>query len=145
LEVLRKPTELLYFSLDERVAKLLYGTIDDELVGLSRLKDPLAKRVEGSLGAVARSCMQFDCEYGMSFTHSEMGTRANVVEHEVYVFSLALVVIRIKDGRDDAESSIGPILDKGWSGVSVARGIVDDIRVGAHYYNRGSGRSNTVC
>ena len=120
LEVLRKPAELLYLSFDKRVAKLLHGAIDDELVGLPRLEDPLAKRIEGGLGAVARSCTKFDREYGVSFTHSEMGTRADVVEYEVYVFSLALVVVRIRDGCGDAESSIGPVFDKGWSGVGVA-------------------------
>ena len=106
LEVLRESAELLYLSFDEGVAELLYGAVDDELVGLSRLEDPLAKQIEGGLGAVARSCTKFDCEYGMSLTHSEMGARADVVEHEVYIFSLALVVVRIGDGRCDAELSI---------------------------------------
>ena len=120
LEVLRKSAELLYFSFDEGIAKLLHGAIDDELVRLSRLEDPLAKRVEGGLGTVARSCPEFDCKYGMSFTHSEVGARADVIEYEVYIFSLALVVIRVGDGRRDAKSSVGPILDEGGSGMGVA-------------------------
>ena len=34
LEVLRKSSELLYFSFDEGVAQLLYRAIDDKLIGL---------------------------------------------------------------------------------------------------------------
>ena len=56
VKVLREATKLLYFSFDEGVAQLLNGTVDDGLVGLSRLEDPLAKRIEGGLGAIARSC-----------------------------------------------------------------------------------------
>jgi hypothetical protein len=95
LEVLRKSAELLHLSFDERVAELLYGAIDDELVGLPRLKDPLVERIEGGLSAVARSHTKFDCEHGMSFTHGEMGTRADVVEYKVHVFRFALIVICI--------------------------------------------------
>ena len=47
LEVLRESSKLLYFSFDEGVTQLLYGAIDDGLIGLSRFKDPLAKRIEG--------------------------------------------------------------------------------------------------
>ena len=74
-----------------------------------------------------------------------MGAWADVVEYEVYVFGLALIVVCIRDRRGDAETSIGSIFDKGWSGVGVARGVIDDIQVGAHYYNRRSGRPNPVC
>jgi hypothetical protein len=74
-----------------------------------------------------------------------MGTRADVVEYEVDIFGLALIVIHIGDGCSDAKLSVGPILDKGWSGMGVARVVIDDVRVGAHYYDRRSGRSNTVC
>ena len=144
VEVLRKSAKLLYFSFDERVAKLLYGAIDDRLVRLSRLEDPLVKRIEGGLGAVARSCAEFDCEHGVSFSHGKMGAGADVIEYEVYVFGFALVVIRVVDGRRDAKPSVGPILDKGWSGVSVARSVIDDVLVGAHYHNWRSGRSNAV-
>ena len=56
LEVVRKSSELLYFSFDEGVAQLLYCAIDDELIGLSRLENPLTKRVEGGLRAIARPC-----------------------------------------------------------------------------------------
>ena len=138
LEVLRKSSELLYFSFDERVAQLLHSAVDDELIGLSRLKDSLAKRVEGGLGAVARSCAKFDREHGVSFTHGEVGAGTDVVEYEVYVFGLALVVVCIVDGCADAESSIGPVLDKRWSWVSVAQSVIDDVWVGAHYYDRRS-------
>ena len=128
LEVLRKLTKLLYFSFDEGIAKLLDGAVNDELIGLSQFEDPLTERVERGLCAVARPCAKFDREHGVSFTHGEMGAGANVVEYEVYVFGLALVVIRIVDGRGDAESSVGPILDERWSRMSIAGGIVDDGR-----------------
>ena len=102
LEVVRKSSELLYFSFDEGVAQLLHGTIDDELVRLPRFEDPLAKRIEGGLGAIARSCAKFDREHRVSFAHGKVGAGADVVEHEVYVFGLAFVVVRIVDGRSDA-------------------------------------------
>ena len=143
VEVLREATELLHFSLDEGVAELLYGAIDDELVGLSRLKDPLAKRIEGSLGAFARSRPEFDREYGVSFTHGKMGTGAAVVECKVHIFGFAFVVVRVVDGCGDAESSVGPIFDKWYTGVCVARRVIDDILVGAHYYDGRSRGSDT--
>ena len=139
LEVLRESSELLYLSFDKGVAQLMYSMVDDRLVGLPRLEDPLAKRVEGGLGAVARSCAKFDREYGVSFSHGEVGAGTDVVKHEVYIFGLALVIVCIVDGRGDAESSIGPVLDERWSWVCVARGVIDDIWVGAHYYDWGSG------
>ena len=139
LEVLRKLAKLLHFSFDEGIAELLDGAVDDELIRLPRFKDPLTERVERGLGAVARSRAKFDREYWVSFTHGKVGTGADIVEYEVYVFGLALIVIRIVDGRSDAESSIGPILDEWWSGVSVARGVVDNGRVGAHYHDWRSG------
>jgi hypothetical protein len=101
LEVLGESSKLLYFSFNEGVAQLVYCTIDNLLVGLSRLENPLAKRIEGGLGAIARSRSKFDCEHRMSFTHGEVGAGADVVEYEVYVFGLALVVVRIPDGRSD--------------------------------------------
>ena len=120
LEILRKSSKLLYFSFDEGVAQLLHGAVDDELVGLSRLKDLLVKRVKGGLGTVTRSCAKFDCEHRVSFSHGKVRTGTDVVEYEVYVFGLALVVVRIVDGRGDAKSSVGPILDERWSWVCVA-------------------------
>ena len=145
LEILREPSKLLDFSFDEGVTQLLHRAIDDKLVGLSRLEDPLAKRVEGSLGAITRSCAQLDREYGVSFTHGEMGAGTDVVEHEVHVFGLALVIICIANGCGDAKSPVGPVLDKWWSWMCVSRVVVDDIRVGTHYYDRGSRRLDAVC
>ena len=144
LEVLRKSSEVLYFAFNEGVTQLLYGAIDDELVRLPRLEDPLAKRIEGGLGAVTRSCAEFDREYGVSFTHGKVGAGTDVVEYEVYVFGLALVVIRIVDGRGDAESSIGPILDEWWSRVRISCVIVDDLLVRSGYYYRGCRRSDAL-
>ena len=145
LEVLRKSSKLLYFSFDEGVAQLLYGVVDDALIGLSRFKDLLAKRIEGGLGAIARSCAKFDCEHRVSLTHGKVGVRADVVEYEVYVFGLASVVVRVVDGRSDAQSSVGPILDKRWSGVCVAWSIIDDVWVGAHYYDQRGRRADAMC
>ena len=139
VEVLRKSSKLLYLSFNKGVAQLLHSSINDKLVGLSRFKDSLAKRIEWGLGATARSCAKLDREHGVSFTHGEVGARADVVEYEMYVFGLALVVVRVVDGCGDAEPPIGPILDKWWSWVCVMRGVVDDILVSAHYYDWGSG------
>ena len=102
LEVLCKSSELLYFSFDEGIAQLLYSVVDDALVGLSRLEDPLAKRIERGLGAIARSCAKSDREHRVSFTHGKVGAGADVVEYEVYVLGLASVVVRIVDGCIDA-------------------------------------------
>ena len=136
LEVLCKPSELLHFSFDEGIAQLLYGAVNDGLIGLSRLEDPLAKRIERGLGAVARSCAEFDREYRVSFTHGKVGAGADVVEYEMYVLGFASVVVRVVNGRSEAQSSVGPVFDERWSQVCVARGIVDDIGVGTHYYDR---------
>ena len=57
LEVLCESSKLLHFAFNEGVAQLLYGAVDDGLVRLSRLEDPLAKRIEGGLGAVAWPCV----------------------------------------------------------------------------------------
>ena len=144
LEVLRESSKLLYFSFDEGVTQLLYGAINDGLIGLSRFEDPLAKRIEGGLGPVAGSCAKFDREHGVSFAHGEVGARADIVEYEMYVFGLALVVVCVVDGRGNAKSPVGPVLNKWRSWVCVARRVVNNVWVGAPYYDRGSRRSDTV-
>ena len=145
LEVLCESSKLLHFSFDEGVAQSLHGTVDDKLIRLPRLEDPLAKRVERGLSAVARSRAKFDREHGVSFSHGEVGVGATVVEYKVHVFGFALVVIRIVDGCGDAESSIGPIFDKWWSWVCVPWSVTDDVLVGTHYYDQGSRQPNAMC
>ena len=80
----------------------------------------------------------------MSFTYGEVGARAGVVEYELYVFGLALIVVSVVNGRRDAESPVGPILDEQWSWVCVTRGIVDDILIRASYYNWGRRRMDPL-
>ena len=120
VEVLREVTKLLYFSFDERIAELLNGAINDWLVGLARLEDPLSERIERGLDTVARSCSKFDCEHRMSDAHGEVSTRTGIVEYEVDIFGLAFVVVCIVDGCGNTESSVGPIFNEWRSGMRVA-------------------------
>ena len=55
-EFLGEVSELQDLALDEGISQLLYGSIDDGLVGLPILEDTLAKGVERGLRTVARSC-----------------------------------------------------------------------------------------
>ena len=56
LKFLSEVSKLQHLALDKGIPQLLYGSINDELVGLSRLEDALSKRVEWGLCAVAGSC-----------------------------------------------------------------------------------------
>ena len=99
----------------------MYGLVNEVLIQLSLLEKALAKWVEWGLGTIAGSSSQFDGEDGMSSSHSKEGPRARVVEYEAHILGLALVVVRISYGHHDAESSIGLILHKWWSGVGEAQ------------------------
>ena len=145
VEVLREATKLLHFPFDEGIAELLDGAIHNGLVRLTRLEDLLAKWIERGLSTIARSCAEFNCEHRVSDAHGEMSARTDVVEYKVDVFGLALVVVRVVDGCDDTESSVGPVFDKWWSGVSIARIVIDDILVGTHYHDRRSRGPDTSC
>ena len=145
VKVLRETAKLLHFSFDEGVTELLDGAVDDGLIRLARLEDPLAKRIEGGLGTIAGSCAKFDREYWVSAAHGKMSARADVVEYEVHVFGLALVIVRIVDGCRDAEPSIGSIFDERRPRMSVTRVVIDDGRVGAHYYDWRSGGPDALC
>ena len=139
VKVLREVTKLLNLSFDEGVTELLDGAVDDRLIGLPRLEDPLAKWIERGLCSIARSCPKSDRKDRVSAAHGEMSARAGVIEYKMYVFGLALVVIRVVNGSGDAEPPIGSILDERRSGMGVACVVVDDILVGTHYDDRGSG------
>ena len=81
----------------------------------------------------------------MSFTHSEVSSRAGVVEYEPHVFGLALIVIGVVDGHCKAEPSVRSIFDKRGSRVHVTRRVVDDILVCTSYDDRGCRRLDAVC
>ena len=137
LKFLGEVSELQHLAFDKGVPQLLYGSIDDELVRLSKLEDTLSKGIKRGLRTIVRPCTQFDREYWVSFTHGEVGARAGVVEYESYVLGFALVVVSVVNGHRDTKSPVRPILDEWWPWVRVACGIVDDILIRAHYYDWG--------
>ena len=55
LEFSSEVPELQHFAFDEGISKLLYGAVDDGLIGLSGFEDALPERIEGRLRTVARS------------------------------------------------------------------------------------------
>ena len=55
LQVLGEGAKLGYLAFDEGVSQLLYGAIDDGLVGMARLKYSLSEGVERGLRTIARS------------------------------------------------------------------------------------------
>ena len=98
--------ELRYLAFDEGVSQLLYGSIDDELVRVSRFEYALPKGVEGGLRTIARSSAQFDGEDGVAFAHSEVGTRTGVIKYKPYKLGFSFIVVGIANGCRDAESSV---------------------------------------
>ena len=60
--------ELRNFAFDEGISQLLYGSVDDGLVSVSRFEYALSKGIKRGLRAVARSGTQFDSEDGVTFT-----------------------------------------------------------------------------
>ena len=99
-------SKLGHFSFNERISQLLYGSVDDGLIGMSGLKYALPKGIEGGLCTLARLCTQFDGEDGVTFTHSEVGSRAYVVEYESYKFGLPFVIVGVADGCRDTEPPV---------------------------------------
>ena len=73
-----------------------------------------------------------------------MGSWAGVVEYEAYVFGLASIVIRVVDGRGDAEPSVGSIFDERWPRVRVSCRVVDDFLIRPCYHYWGCGRSDAL-
>ena len=144
LELLGEGSKLKNLAFDKGISQLLYGSVDDELVGLSGLKDALPKRMEGGLRTITRSCSQLDREHRMSFTHGEVGAWAAIVEYESDVFGFTLVVIGVVDGRHDTKSSVGPVFDERGSRVHVTCRVIDHGLVHASDNNGGSGRPNAM-
>ena len=106
LQLSGEVSELGYFAFNEGVSQLLYGSIDDELVGVSRFEYAWSKGIEGGLRTIARSSTQSDGEDRVTLSHSEVGTRAGVVQYEPYKFGLSFVVIGVANGRRDAKSPV---------------------------------------
>ena len=79
LKLLGEVSKLQRLAFDEGVPKLLYRSVNEELVRLSRLENALSKGVEWGLCTIAGSCAQFDREHRVSFAHGEMGAQASVV------------------------------------------------------------------
>ena len=125
------------FTFDEWVPQSSYGSVDKLLIRLSMFEDSLAKGMEWRLSAVARSGLQRDHEDGMSLPHGEEGSGVSVIQYEPHVLGLAPVVVSVIYGRQDAKSSIRPVLYERWAWVSESQGMVDDLLVGAAYYNQG--------
>ena len=144
-EFLGEVPELQHFSLDEGVSQLLYGAVDNRLVGLSVLKNALSKGMKRGLRTIARSCSQLNREHRMSFTHGKVGPGARVVEYESHIFGLAFVIVSVVNWHRDAESSVRLILDKRRPWMCVARGVIDKVLVCTGYYNQGRGRPDAVC
>ena len=99
-------SELGHLTFNEGISQLLHGLIDDGLVDVSRLEYTLSERVERGLRPIARSSSQLDGKDGVTFTHSEVGTRTGVVEYESYKFGLPFVIVSVVDGRRDTEPSV---------------------------------------
>ena len=99
-------SELGHLAFNKRVSQLLYGTIDEGLVGVSHLEDPLSKRIEGGLRTVMRSSSQLDGEDGVTFSHGKVGSRTNIVDYESYEFGFPFVVVSVVDGCRDTEPPI---------------------------------------
>ena len=136
--------ELGYLAFDKGVPQLLYGLVNDELVGVSRFEYALSKGVEGGLRTVARLSAQLDGEYGVAFTHCEVSPRTGVVEYEPHKFSLSFIVVSVVNGCRDTEPSVCPVFDERWSRVCVTCGMVNDFLVGAHYNDRRCRRSDAL-
>ena len=98
--------ELGHLAFDKGVSQLLYGTIDDGLIVVSRLEYTLSKGIERGLRTVTGSSSQSNSEDWVAFAHSEMSAWTRIVEYKPYKLGLPLVVIGIVDGRRDAESSV---------------------------------------
>ena len=99
LQLSSEVPKLRYLSFDKGISQLLYGSVDNRLIGVPRFEYALSKGIEGGLHTVARSSAQFDGENGVTFTHSEVGARTDVVEYESHKFCLPLIVVGVVDGR----------------------------------------------
>ena len=138
LEFSGEGSKLKHFTFDEGVSRLLYGSVDDGLIGLSGLEDTLSKGVEGGMHTVAGSCSQLDREHRVSLSHGKVSTWTSVVEDKPYIFGPALVVVGVVDGRHNAESPVRPVFDKWGSQMHVSCRVIDHILVGTCYYDGGS-------
>ena len=73
----------------------------------------------------------------MPLSHGEEGPGTCVIEYEPHVLGLAAIIISVTYGGRDTETSIQLILYKGWTGMSVSRGVIDDVLVHATYHDWG--------
>ena len=136
-ELSSEVSELSHFAFDKGVPQLLQCSVDDRLIWLPVFEDALSKGMKGGLRTVAGSRSQLDREHRMPFAHSEVSSRAGVVEYKSHVFRFAFVIVCVIDGRQDAESTVGSVLDERQPGVCITRGVVDYDFIGTGYYNQG--------